>query len=234
MTDRNIDTREVSKFDELAKKWWDMEGDFRPLHQINPLRVGYITDRVQLAGKRVLDIGCGGGILAESLAREGAIVTGIDAAEKPLQVARLHLHESGLEVDYQLKTVEELASESPAPFDVITCLEMLEHVPSPASVIHTCRSLLKDDGHLFLSTINRNPQSYLFAIVGAEYVLKLLPRGTHDYDKLIKPAELASYCRDAGFQVDDLTGMTYNPITEVYKLGRNVNVNYLAHARPVR
>ena len=229
----NIDQREVGKFDELARKWWDTTGDFKPLHQINPLRVGYIQDRVDLAGKRVLDIGCGGGILAESLAAAGAHVTAIDAAEKALQVAKLHLHESNLHVDYHLKTVEELAAESPAPFDVITCLEMLEHVPSPASVIQTCRSLLKDDGHLFLSTINRNPKSYLFAIVGAEYVLRMLPRGTHDYEKLIKPSELAGFCRAAGFAVEDLTGMTYNPVTKVYRLGDNVDVNYLAYARPV-
>lgn len=229
----NVDTREVGKFDDLARQWWDTTGDFKPLHQINPLRVGYIQDRVDLAGKRVLDIGCGGGILAESLAAAGARVTGIDAAEKPLQVAKLHLHESNLQVDYQLKTVEELAAESPEPYDVITCLEMLEHVPSPASVIQTCRQLLKDDGHLFLSTINRNPKSYLFAIVGAEYVLKLLPRGTHDYEKLIKPSELAGYCRAAGFHMNDLTGMTYNPLTQVYRLDNNVDVNYLAYARPV-
>ncbi len=229
---QNVDPAEVKKFDDLARRWWDVNSEFKPLHAINPLRVGYIADRVDLAGKRVLDVGCGGGILTESLAAKGATVMGIDAAAGPLGVAKLHRHESNLWVDYELTTIEELAEQDVEPFDVITCLEMLEHVPDPTSVIRQCRKLLKDDGHLFLSTINRNPKSYLFAIVGAEYILNLLPRGTHDYDKLIKPSELVAGCREAGFSVEDITGMTYNPITQVYKLGRDIDVNYLAWARP--
>jgi len=232
MSERNVDAHEVNKFEELARRWWDRNSEFKPLHEINPLRLGYITDRVNLNGKRVLDVGCGGGILSESMALAGASVTGIDAGEGPLQVAKLHRHESGVDVDYQLVTVEELAAADTEPFDVITCLEMLEHVPDPGSVIRACRSLLKEDGHLFLSTINRNPKSYLFAIVGAEYILNLLPKGTHDYDKLIKPAELAAYCRKAGFAIQDFTGMTYNPLTRIYSLGRDVDVNYLAWAKP--
>lgn len=232
MNNRNVDTAEVNKFDALAKRWWDESGEFRPLHQINPLRVRYITDRVDLEGKRLLDVGCGGGILSEAMAKAGAHVTGIDAAEAPLGVAKLHSMESGVQVAYELTTIEELAARSPEKFDIITCLEMLEHVPDPGSVINTCRQLLKDDGHLFLSTINRNAKSYLFAVVGAEYVLKLLPKGTHDYDKLIKPSELAQWCRQAGFTIEDLTGMTYNPFTKVYKLSDDVDVNYLAYARP--
>ena len=232
MSERNVDTAEVNKFDELAQKWWDTESEFKPLHAINPLRVGYITDRVSLSGKRVLDVGCGGGILTESLAAQGANVMGIDAAEAPISVAKLHRYESNIQVEYALTTIEELEATSPEPFDVITCLEMLEHVPDPRSVVASCRSLLKNDGHLFLSTINRNPKSYLFAIVGAEYILNMLPKGTHDYDKLITPAELSGFCRSADLRVEDLTGMTYNPITKTYKLGNNVDVNYIAHARP--
>ena len=233
MTERNIDQAEIEKFEALARRWWDRNGEFRPLHDINPLRVGYITDRVDLNGRRVLDVGCGGGILSEALSAAGADVLGIDPAEAPLNVARLHRHESNLSPGYELTTVEELAATSPEPFDVITCLEMLEHVPDPASVIRACRMLLKDDGHLFLATINRNPRAYLSAIVGAEYILNLLPRGTHDYDKLIKPAELAAFCRQADLDIEDFTGMTYNPITKRYKPGRDVGVNYLAYARPV-
>ena len=233
MTERNIDQAEIEKFEALARRWWDRNGEFRPLHDINPLRVGYITDRVDLNGRRVLDVGCGGGILSEALSAAGADVLGIDPAEAPLNIARLHRHESNLSPGYELTTVEELAATSPEPFDVITCLEMLEHVPDPASVIRACRMLLKDDGHLFLATINRNPRAYLSAIVGAEYILNLLPRGTHDYDKLIKPAELAAFCRRADLDIKDFTGMTYNPITKRYKPGRDVGVNYLAYARPV-
>lgn len=229
---RNVDAQEVRKFEELARRWWDKTSEFKPLHAINPLRVGYIAERINLKGKRVLDVGCGGGILAEALAEEGAAVTGIDAGETALQVAKLHQHESGVEVDYQLTTVEELAATSPEPFDVITCLEVLEHIPDPASVIRTCASLLKADGHLFLATINRNPKSYLFAIVGAEYLLNLLPKGTHDYEKLITPAEMAAHCREANLGVEDFTGMTYNPLTGVYKLSTDIDVNYLVHARP--
>lgn len=227
----NIDAAEVKKFDALARSWWDASGKFKPLHDINPLRLGYIADRVALKGRRALDVGCGGGILTESLAAAGAQVTGIDVAEGPLAVARLHLQESGLKVDYRQTTVEALARGGKAgPFDVITCLEMLEHVPAPESVLAACARLLKPDGHLFLSTINRNPKSYLFAIIGAEYVLRLLPKGTHEYAKLIRPSELAGWCRAAGLQVRDLTGMTYNPLTGAYRLGADVSVNYLAHA----
>ena len=233
MNERNVDSAEVHKFAEAARRWWDRDGEFKPLHDINPLRLGYITGRVNLEGKRVLDVGCGGGILTESLAGQGAEVLGIDVTEAAIDVARLHRHESGIFPDYELMTIEELAATEPEPFDVITCLEMLEHVPDPASVITSCRQLLKDDGHLFLSTINRNPKSYLLAIIGAEYILKLLPKGTHDYEKLIKPSELSAWCRQAGINVEDLTGMTYNPLTRIYKTGKDLDVNYLAHARPV-
>ncbi len=232
MSDRNVDAAELNKFDELAQKWWDTESEFKPLHAINPLRVGYIIDRVNLSGKRVLDVGFGGGILTESLAAQGATVIGIDAAEAPIGVAKLHRHESNIWAEYLLTTIEELEATSPEPFDVITCLEMLEHVPDPGSVIASCRKLLKNDGHLFLSTINRNPKSYLFAVVGAEYILNMVPKGTHNYDKLITPSELAGFCRSADLRIEDLTGMTYNPVTRVYKLGNDVDVNYLAHARP--
>ena len=228
---RNIDDAEVSKFEGLARSWWDPQGKFKPLHDINPLRLGYIAGRAELAGKQALDVGCGGGILAESLAAAGAEVTGIDVAEGPLEVARLHLHESGLQVDYRQTTVEALAAEGGARYDLITCLEMLEHVPDPGSALAACAQLLKPDGQLFLSTINRNPKSYLFAIIGAEYVLGLLPKGTHDYGKLIRPSELAAWCRAAGLGVDDLTGMIYNPLTRAYRLSPDVSVNYLAHAR---
>jgi len=226
----NYDQEEVSKFDDLARKWWDTTSEFKPLHQINPLRTGYIGDRVALEGKRVLDVGCGGGILSESLANAGAIVTGIDVSDAPLNVAKLHKHESGLDIDYRNITVEELSEQEPGEYDVITCLEMLEHVPDPASVIAACRKLLKADGDLFLATINRNPKSYVLAIIGAEYVLGLLPRGTHRYEKLIKPSELAAWLRHADFRIKDITGMTYNPITDSYKLSSDTDVNYLVHA----
>ena len=232
MNERNVDKAELNKFDELAQKWWDTENEFKQLHAINPLRISYITERVNLSGKRVLDVGCGGGILTESLAAQGANVIGIDAAEAPLGVAKLHRHESNIWAEYELTTIEELEATSPEPFDVITCLEMLEHVPNPRSVIASCGKLLKSDGHLFLSTINRCPKSYLLAVVGAEYILNMVPKGTHDYDKLITPSELAGFCRTANLWVKDLTGMTYNPITQAYKLGNDVNVNYLAHVRP--
>ncbi len=229
--DRNVDPQEVARFDDLARKWWDGAGDFKALHDINPLRVGYIAERVELAGKRVLDVGCGGGILSEALAAKGARLKGIDAASGPLEATRLHLYESGQQVDYELTTIEELAARQVEPFDIITCLEMLEHVPDPGSVIRSCRALLKDDGQLFLSTINRSPKSYLFMVIGAEYLLRLLPRGTHDYEKFIKPAELAAWCREAGLGIKDLTGMTYNPLSQVYKTGPDVDVNYIAWAR---
>jgi 2-polyprenyl-6-hydroxyphenyl methylase/3-demethylubiquinone-9 3-methyltransferase len=227
----NIDRREIDKFDALADRWWDPEGDFRPLHDINPARVDYIASRVALDGARVLDIGCGGGILAESLARHGATVSAIDMAEAPLAVAKLHRIKSGLEVDYRRATAEQEAAAAPASYDLVTCLEMLEHVPEPASVIDACARLVKPGGHLVFSTINRNPKSFLMAIVGAEYVLRILPRGTHEYDKLIRPSELCAWARNAGLAVEDLTGMHYNPLTRNCTLGGNVHVNYMVYAR---
>jgi len=230
MTYENIDPAEIEKFEKLARTWWDLDSEFKPLHDINPLRLGYISQRAQLAGKQALDIGCGGGILTESLARSGAIVTGIDMGKAPLQVARLHRHESDLEIDYQQMTAEAMAQQYPGKFDVVTCLEMLEHVPDPGSVISACRRLLKPNGHLFLSTINRNPKAYLFAIIGGEHLLKLLPPGTHDYQKFIKPSELAKTLREQDLALKDITGMTYNPISQQYKLTSDTDVNYLMHA----
>ena len=228
----NFDPAELAKFSALAHRWWDPTSEFRPLHEINPLRLAHIERLAQgLAGKRVLDVGCGGGILAEAMARAGAQVTGIDLADKPLKVAMLHTLESGCEVDYRLVSAEALAAESPASFDVVTCMEMLEHVPEPASVVRACARLAKPGGWVFFSTINRNPKSFLFAIVGAEYVLNLLPRGTHEYARFIRPSELAAHCRDAGLSVTDITGMTYNPLTKAYALGRDVDVNYLLGTR---
>lgn len=229
----NVDRGEVSKFDEIARKWWDTSSEFKPLHDINPLRLRYITDRVDLSDKRVLDVGCGGGILTESLARAGATVTGTDMSAKALQVARLHAHESRLDgrIDYEQTSVEDYATAQAGTFDVITCLELLEHVPEPASVIAACKTLLKPGGHLFLSTINRNPKSYLFAVIGGEYILNLLPRGTHDYAKFIKPAELGRMLRDADFRLRDITGMIYNPVSRTYRLSpHDTDVNYLAYA----
>lgn len=231
----NVDPSEIGKFDAVARSWWDLTGDFKPLHQLNPLRLGYIRDHAggRLDGLRMLDVGCGGGILTESLAREGAHVTGIDMAEKPLQVARLHAIESGLEsIDYQQSTVEDFAAAHAGEFDIVTCLEMLEHVPDPASVIASCRQLLAPTGKLFLSTINRNPKAYALAVVGAEYVMGMLPKGTHDYEKFIKPSELAAMLRAAGFHLDDVTGMSYNPLTDVFRLTTDTDVNYLACATP--
>ena len=228
----NFDAAELAKFSALAHRWWDPNSEFRPLHEINPLRLAHIERLAGgLAGKRVLDVGCGGGILAEAMANRGAVVTGIDLAEKPLKVAMLHRLETNSQVDYRLIAAETLAQESPGAFDVVTCMEMLEHVPDPASVVRACATLARPGGHVFFSTINRNPKSFLFAIVGAEYVLRLLPRGTHEYAKLIRPSELAAYCREAGLATADLTGMTYNPITKVYSLGRDVDVNYLLATR---
>ncbi|MDX1453122.1 MAG: bifunctional 2-polyprenyl-6-hydroxyphenol methylase/3-demethylubiquinol 3-O-methyltransferase UbiG [Oleiphilaceae bacterium] len=226
----NVDPQEIAKFEALANRWWDKESEFKPLHDINPLRVNYIDERAPLPGKRVVDVGCGGGILSEAMARRGAHVLGIDMGEAPLNVAKLHSLETGVEVDYQQMPVEQLASEQPGSFDIVTCLEMLEHVPDPAAIIKACEKLLKPGGHLFLSTINRNPKSYLFAIIGAEHVLKLLPKGTHDFKKFIKPSELTRYVREAGLEFEDITGMTYNPLLKTYKLGRDVDVNYLVHA----
>jgi len=230
----NVDHAEVSKFEQLASRWWDPNSEFKPLHEINPLRLDYIDSRAGLNGKTVLDVGCGGGILAESMAARGGKVTGIDMGQAPLEVARLHLLESGQQVDYRHIPVEELAAEMPAQFDVVTCMEMLEHVPDPASVIAACATLVKPGGQVFFSTINRNPKSYLFAIVGAEYVLRMLPRGTHDFAKFIRPSELTRWSREAGLDTGDITGMTYNPLTGVYKLDpRDVDVNYMvACGRP--
>ena len=223
----NVDARELDKFGELAHRWWDPNSEFRPLHEINPLRLDWIDRHIGLAGKLVLDIGCGGGILSEAMAGRGAIVTGIDLSEKPLGVARLHLHESGLKVDYRQIAAEDIASEMPGAFDVVTCMEMLEHVPDPASTVRACAELVKPGGTVFFSTINRNPKSYLFAVIGAEYMLKLLPRGTHDYARFIRPAELARYGREAGLQSEEIIGMHYNPFTKQYSLGPGTDVNYL-------
>jgi 2-polyprenyl-6-hydroxyphenyl methylase/3-demethylubiquinone-9 3-methyltransferase len=225
----NVDSAEIAKFDALASRWWDPQGDFRPLHEINPLRLDYIRQRVPLSGRDVLDVGCGGGILAESMVHAGAKVTAIDMAEKPLAVARLHQAESGVSVNYLQSTAEDLAGKRPGQFDVVTCLEMLEHVPSPRTVVAACRELVKPGGHVFFSTINRNPKSFLFAIVGAEYLLKLLPAGTHEYDKFIRPSELESWAREAGLQLKGSIGLHYNPITRHYSLGQNIDVNYMMH-----
>ena len=230
MTATNVDPQEIAKFEELAERWWDPNSEFRPLHQINPLRLNYIDERVSLPGKKVIDIGCGGGLVSEGMARRSATVTGIDLGEAPLSVARLHAEKENIEVEYLKIPAEQIAAERSGQYDAVTCLEMLEHVPDPASVIAACAQLLKPGGKVFFSTINRNPKSFMFAIVGAEYVLRLLPRGTHEYKKFIRPSELAGWCRDAGLQVVDTTGMTYNPLTEVYRLGRDVDVNYLMYA----
>lgn len=227
----NADPLELEKFSQLAHKWWDPNSEFKPLHDINPLRLNYINERADINAKKVLDVGCGGGILSESMADLGAEVTGIDLSEKALQVAKLHLLESGKQVAYRKVAVEELAAEMPEQFDVVTCLEMLEHVPDPASVVTSCARLVKPGGWVFFSTINRNPKAYLFAVLGAEYVLNMLPKGTHEYAKFIQPAELAHYCREAGLDLDDLTGMSYNPLTKIYSLGRDTDVNYLIACR---
>jgi 2-polyprenyl-6-hydroxyphenyl methylase / 3-demethylubiquinone-9 3-methyltransferase len=227
----NVDPREIGKFEELAHRWWDTDGEFRPLHEINPLRLEFVeTHSDGIKGKRVLDVGCGGGILSESMAARGAKVTGIDMGEAPLSVAKLHGLESGVHVDYQQITVEALAEHEPASYDVVTCMEMLEHVPDPESVVRACAALAKPDGHIFFSTLNRNPKSFLFAIVGAEYLLRLLPRGTHEYQRFIRPSELDTAIRGAGLETAHLSGMSYNPLTHDYRLGDDVSVNYLVHA----
>jgi 2-polyprenyl-6-hydroxyphenyl methylase/3-demethylubiquinone-9 3-methyltransferase len=228
---RNVDRGEIAKFAEIASRWWDPESEFKPLHDINPLRLNYIAQRAELTGKRVLDVGCGGGILSESLAARGALVTGIDMAEEALAVARLHLLESGLAVDYRCTTVEELAAAEPASFEVVTCMELLEHVPEPASVVNACARLLKTDGHVFFATLNRTPKAYAFAIIGAEYLLRLLPKGTHDYRKFIRPSELDRWAREAGLSIRELTGMHYNLLTQHYWLAPGLEVNYLAHCQ---
>ncbi|MCP5238292.1 MAG: bifunctional 2-polyprenyl-6-hydroxyphenol methylase/3-demethylubiquinol 3-O-methyltransferase UbiG [Zoogloeaceae bacterium] len=223
----NADPLEIQKFGELAHRWWDPESEFRPLHEINPLRLEWIDRHCSLNGKRVLDVGCGGGILAEGMAARGASVTGIDLSDKALAVARLHLYESNLSVDYRHQSAESLAEEMPAAFDAVTCMEMLEHVPDPGSIVRACATLVKPGGNVFFSTLNRNPKSYLFAVIGAEYILNLLPRGTHDYAKFIKPSELSRECRRSGLEVRELIGMSYNPLTKVYSLGQDTDVNYL-------
>ena len=225
----NADPQELAKFSALAHRWWDPESEFKPLHQINPLRLDWIDRIAPLSGKSALDVGCGGGILAEAMAQRGARVKGIDLSDKALKVAQLHLLESRLEVDYEAISAEDLAARSPASCDVVTCMELLEHVPDPASTVRACAQLARPGGQVFFSTINRNPKSYLLAVIGAEYVLKLLPKGTHDYMKFIKPSELARHCRDAGLEVRAIIGMSYNPLTRVYSLGRNTDVNYLVH-----
>ena len=227
---KNIDHNEIAKFEALATRWWDPESEFRTLHQINPLRLEFINERAPLEGKKVLDVGCGGGILSESMATRGARVTGIDMGEKPLAVAKLHLKESGLEVDYRQTTAEALAIEEPESFDIITCMEMVEHVPDPASVINACSRLVRPGGELFFSTINRTPKAWLFAIIGAEYLLNILPKGTHSYEKFIRPSELEKWARESGLVSKEITGMHYNPFTDHYWLAPGVEVNYLLHS----
>lgn len=226
----NADPKELEKFSELAHRWWDPNSEFKPLHDINPLRLEYIDRIAALQGKAVVDVGCGGGILSESMAARGAAVTGIDLSDKALGVARLHLFESKREVEYRKISAEELAAQSPSAFDVVTCMEMLEHVPDPKSTVEACARLVKPGGHLFFSTINRNLKAYVFAVIGAEYILRLLPKGTHEYAKFIRPAELAKHVRAAGMRVEEVIGMTYNPITKHYALGRDTDVNYLLRA----
>ena len=228
-TEMNFDPREQEKFDEAASLWWDTEGPFRPLHDLNPTRLRFITERCNLDKTRVLDVGCGGGILSEAMAKAGAEVSGIDVAPKVLSVAELHLQESGLKIDYQQKTVELLASQSPDHFDLVTCMEMLEHVPDPFSIIESIQVLLKPGGHGFFSTLNRTPQAFILGIVGAEYIARLLPRGTHRYDRFIRPSELGHWAREAGLTVDDICGLHYNPLTRSVMLGGGVKVNYLMH-----
>ena len=225
----NADPQELAKFSQLAHRWWDPKSEFKPLHEINPLRLNWIDKHASLAGKTVLDIGCGGGILSESMAGLGASVTGIDLSEKALGVARLHLLESGKTVDYRMISAEDLAAQAPASFDVVTCMEMLEHVPDPASIIAACSALAKPGGHVFFSTINRNLKAYLFAVLGAEYILRMLPKGTHDYAKFLRPSELSRWARSVNLEPDDLIGMTYSPFSDKYSLGSNTDVNYLLH-----
>jgi 2-polyprenyl-6-hydroxyphenyl methylase/3-demethylubiquinone-9 3-methyltransferase len=227
----NVDPAEIAKFSELAHRWWDPSSEFRPLHEINPLRLDYIDQKAKIAGKEVLDIGCGGGLLAEAMAERGARVSGIDMSERALKVAQLHLYESGRSVDYRLLSAETLAAQEPARFDVVTCMELLEHVPEPASTVDACAKLLRPGGLAFFSTIARNPKAYLYAILGAEYVLRLLPRGTHDYAKFIRPSELAAMCRRTGLDVLDMIGMTYHPVTRHYALAADTSVNYIMHCR---
>ena len=231
-TGANIDPHEIAKFEELASRWWDRESEFKPLHDINPLRVDFIDQLASLNGKKILDVGCGGGILSEAMAHRGAEVTGIDMGEAPLKVAKLHGLESGVSVSYRQITVEELASEQPGSYDVVTCMEMMEHVPDPSSIVDACSRLVKPGGHVFFSTLNRNPKSYMMAIVGAEHLLKLVPKGTHDFKKFIRPSELANWIRQSGLQSKKITGLTYNPLSKSYKLNdKDVDVNYMIATR---
>ena len=225
----NVDPAEIAKFEALAARWWDPNSEFKPLHEINPLRANWIDGFSSVKGKSLLDVGCGGGLLTEAMAWRGASVKGIDMGEAPLSVARLHQLESGLDIDYEKTTAEQLAADSPGAFDVVTCLEMLEHVPDPSAIVAACQKLVKPDGEVLFSTINRNPKSYLFAIIGAEYILNLLPRGTHEYAKFIRPSELAGWAREAGLSLKEQRGMTYNLLTKRYSLGQDLDVNYLAH-----
>jgi len=230
--DHNVDRREVAKFEAMASRWWDINGECKPLHEINPLRLNYIDENSGgIAGKSVIDVGCGGGILSESMAQRGATVSGIDMSEPSIEVAKLHLYESNLAVDYQRSTAEAFAELHPQSFDVVTCMELLEHVPDPASVIRACAKLVKPGGHLFFSTINRNPKAYLFAIVGAEYMLKMLPKGTHDFAKFIRPSELGTWTREAGLSTHDISGLSYNPFTKHYSIGDDIDVNYMMHTQ---
>ncbi len=223
----NADQTEIDKFSALAHRWWDPSSEFKPLHAINPLRLAWIQEHVSISGKKVLDVGCGGGILAESMAVAGAQAKGIDLSEKALKVADLHSLETGVQVQYEYISAEDLAKKEAGQYDVVTCMEMLEHVPDPLSIIKSCAALVKPGGKVFFSTLNRNPKSYLFAIIGAEYLLRILPKGTHDYKKFIKPSELNEFIREAGLELNELIGLSYNPITEVYSLGRDTDVNYL-------
>ena len=227
----NVDAAEIAKFEALAHRWWDKSSEFKPLHEINPLRANYIDQLSPVAEKKVIDIGCGGGILSEALTQRGAEVTGIDMGEAPLGVAELHALENNLNIEYKKITAEAMAEQRPEQYDIVTCLEMLEHVPEPAKIVAACAQLCKPGGHIYFATINRNPKSYLLAILGAEHILKLLPKGTHDYEKLIKPSELHSWIRQSGLSLQNSTGMTYNPITNRYKLNaRDLDVNYILHA----
>ncbi len=234
-TQPNVDAQEIAKFEAVASRWWDLEGKFKPLHRINPLRLGFIAQHSNgLFGKKVLDVGCGGGILAESMAREGAVVTGLDMGAEPLQVARLHALENGVKLDYVQQTVEDHAEEFAGQYDVVTCMEMLEHVPDPRSVVHACARLVKPGGQVFFSTINRNPKAWLMAVFGAEYVLRMVPRGTHDVKKFIRPSELLGWVDETTLREQHITGLHYNPLTNKFRLGRGVDVNYMVHTRHVK
>lgn len=231
MTQANVDPAEVAKFDALASSWWDPEGQSKPLHQLNPLRLHYIAERTPLDNAKVIDIGCGGGILTEALAQSGTHATGIDMGEMPLNIAKLHALEAGLNIDYQHITAEQMAAEHAEQFDAVTCMEMLEHVPDPKSIIEACAQLVKPGGDVFFSTLNRNPKAYLLAIIGAEYIAQMLPKGTHDYSRFIRPSELSRWCREAGLQVMHISGISYHPLTRQYTLSKDVDVNYLIHCK---